>query len=167
VVGSSDNDMVYAQRMRQLSGRAGLSDRVTFHEVLDDEALAQLLRSSHLLAVPSSYEGFGIVYLEGMGFGLPAIGTTSGAACEIITHGEDGFLITPGDTKALADHLNCLSEDRQRLREMGLAARRRYLAQPTWDDSMQAIRQFLLLQTAAHQGEPASKPVEINYEGSA
>jgi glycosyltransferase involved in cell wall biosynthesis len=149
VVGSPGNDTVYARRTRQLTARAGLSARVTFHGALDDKALAQLLRSSHLLAVPSSYEGFGIVYLEGMGFGLPAIATTSGAAGEIITHGEDGFLIAPGDSQVLADHLTCLSEDRQRLREMGLAARRRYLAQPTWEDSMQAIRQFLLAQTTA------------------
>jgi glycosyltransferase involved in cell wall biosynthesis len=149
VVGSPGSDVVYARRMRQLAKRAGLSAQVTFHGALDDDALEQLLRSSHLLAVPSSYEGFGIVYLEGMGFGLPAIATTSGAASEIITHGEDGFVIAPGDSRALADHIRCLSADRQWLTEISLAARRRYLAQPTWADSTHAIRQFLLAQTSS------------------
>jgi glycosyltransferase involved in cell wall biosynthesis len=163
VVGSPDSDVIYSHRMRQLAKRAGLFTRVTFHGALDDNALAQLLRSSHLLVVPSSYEGFGIVYLEGMSFGLPAIATTNGAAGEIITHGEDGFLIAPGDSQALADHLHCLAEDRQRLREMSLAARQRYQAQPTWDDSMQAIRQFLLLQTTAGESKLAQNAAEI-YE---
>jgi glycosyltransferase involved in cell wall biosynthesis/SAM-dependent methyltransferase len=162
VVGSPGNDTGYAGRMRQFSERAGLSGRVTFHGALDNDTLAQLLRSSHLLAVPSSYEGFGIVYLEGMGFGLPEIATTSGAAGEIITHGQDGFLITPGDSQALADHLNCLAKDRDRLREMSLAARRRYQAQPTWDDSMGAVRKFLLLQTTAGESELAGRAAGID-----
>lgn len=162
VVGSPSNDATYAHRARQLSERAGLSSQVTYHGAVSDDALAQLLRSNHLLAVPSSYEGFGIVYLEGMSFGLPAIATTSGAAGEIITHGQDGFLIAPGDSQALADHLNCLAKDRYRLREMSLAARQRYQAHPTWDNSMQAIRQFLLLQTTTRDSKPASKPVDLN-----
>lgn len=41
-------------------------------------------KNAHTLIVPSSYEGFGIVYLEGMSFGLPAIGTTAGAASELV-----------------------------------------------------------------------------------
>jgi glycosyltransferase involved in cell wall biosynthesis len=163
VVGSPSNDAAYARRARQLSERAGLSARVTFHGALSDDALAQLLRSSHLLAVPSSYEGFGIVYLEGMGFGLPAIATSSGAAGEIITHGQDGFLIAPGDSQALADHINCLAKDRHKLREMSLAARKRYQTQPTWDDSMHAIRHFLLLQTTPGESELAPRAAEL-YE---
>ena len=76
-----------------------LSSIVHFHGSLDNAPLIELLKQSHVLVVPSSYEGFGIVYLEGMGFGLPAIGTTAGAAGEIITHGENGYLIQPDDAK--------------------------------------------------------------------
>jgi glycosyltransferase involved in cell wall biosynthesis len=153
VVGSPSVDPAYATRMHQYAERVGLTARVTFHGALEDGALAELMSTSHLLALPSSYEGFGIVYLEAMGFGLPAIATTSGAASEIITHAQDGYLIPPGDPRALADHLRCLVADRQKLKEMSLAARLRYLAHPTWDDSMHLIRQFLLLQTnAGRQG---------------
>jgi glycosyltransferase involved in cell wall biosynthesis len=157
VVGSPAFDAAYARRMGQHVERAGLSPRVIFHGALDDDALARLMHSSHLLALPSSYEGFGIVYLEGMGFGLPAIATTSGAAGEIITHQQDGFLVPPNDPQALAAHLRRLAEDRQLLKEMSLAARLRYLAHPTWDDSMGAIRQFLLAQTSIGASEPATQ----------
>ena len=94
--------------------------------------------------MPSQYEGFGIVYLEGMAFGCPAIGTTAGAAHEIITHGETGFLIQVGDTAVLAHHLQTLLEDRSLLVKMALSAHERFLCYPTWADSMAKIEQFLL-----------------------
>ncbi len=86
--------------------------------------LAARCAASHLLAVPSSYEGFGIVYLEGMHFGLPAIAGTAGAAKEIIRHGHNGFLVPPGDAAALAHAINLLMEDRELLKRMSLTAHR-------------------------------------------
>ena len=77
----------------------GLQSTVHFHGPLDNEELIAKYKSAHVLVVPSSYEGFGIVYLEGMAFGLPAIGTTAGAASEIISDGETGFLIPPDDVR--------------------------------------------------------------------
>jgi glycosyltransferase involved in cell wall biosynthesis len=106
--------------------------------------LAAELQRSHLLVVPSEYEGFGIVYLEGMGFGLPAIASTSGAAGEIITNGIDGFLVESGDTAVLAHHISALHENRSHLTQMSLAAQQRYHAHPAWEHSMARIRQFLL-----------------------
>jgi len=93
--------------------------------------------------VPSSYEGFGIVYLEGMGLGLPAIGTTAGAAGEIIEPGQTGYLIAPDDSRALAEHLQSLAEDRGLLTRLSLNARERYLRQPSWAETANHIRKFL------------------------
>jgi len=84
------------------------------------------------------------VYLEGMSFGLLAIGTTSGAASEIIANGVNGFLIAPNDAAMLAEHIATLQRDRQLLAQMGCAARARYLEQPRWDESMSRVRSFLL-----------------------
>jgi glycosyltransferase involved in cell wall biosynthesis len=78
-----------------------------------------------------------------MGFGLPAIGTTAGAAGEIIDHGQTGYLIDPGDEKALAKHLQCLAEDRGLLERLSLHARERYLRQPSWAETAENIRIFL------------------------
>jgi glycosyltransferase involved in cell wall biosynthesis len=113
---------------------------------LSAKDLAACLRSHHLLVVPSTYEGYGIVYLEGMSYGLPAIATTAGAAGEIITDGVDGCLVPPGDVAALSRHLERLAHDRRLLTELSLAARRRYLAQPTWEQTASQIRTFLLAQ---------------------
>ena len=84
--------------------------------------LAAQYSNSHILAVPSSYEGFGIVYIEAMGFGLPALASTAGAAQEIISHERNGFLVNPGDTKSIAEHIDGVYRDRKRLGQMSLAA---------------------------------------------
>jgi glycosyltransferase involved in cell wall biosynthesis len=143
VAGRMDVDPGYTRRVQRLTIRCGIQKEVVFYGPLADSHLAALMRSSHVLAVPSSYEGYGIAYLEGMGFGLPAIGAKAGGAGEIITHGEDGFLVQPDDSVTLAQQLALLINDRQHLLEMSLAARRRFLAQPTWEQTGMRIRNFL------------------------
>lgn len=143
VVGRLDLDPAYTRSIQRRIARMGLTSRVSLSGSLPDVQLSLRLAQSHLLCVPSSYEGFGIVYLEGMGFGLPAIASTAGAASEIITHGQDGFLIPPGDGAALAAYLNTLIQDRERLARMSLAAYQRYRNHPTWAETAEQIRQFL------------------------
>ena len=143
VVGSLTFDPAYAQRMQRMAAGTGPDARVRFHGALDQDRLAALLETCHVLAVPSSYEGFGIVYLEGMAFGLPAIGTTLGAAGEIIAHGETGFLVPPEDPHALATCLERLSRDRETLTRLSVNALERYRRQPAWDETAGELRAFL------------------------
>jgi glycosyltransferase involved in cell wall biosynthesis len=143
VAGRLDADRGYSRLMRRLVETKGLSEPVAFLGLLDDHQMAAHMRTSHVLVIPSAYEGFGIAYLEGMGFGLPAIGTAAGGSAEIIRPGENGFLITPGDSTTLARYLHELHHNRQRLLEMSLAAYEHYRRQPTWEQSMAGVRQFL------------------------
>jgi glycosyltransferase involved in cell wall biosynthesis len=76
-----------------------------------DPELRALLARSDALAVPSSLEGFGIAYLEGMRYGLAIIASTAGGAGEVVEHGRQGFLVAPGDAQSLAEHLGRLATD--------------------------------------------------------
>ena len=143
VVGSLTFDPVYARRMQALAEQTTQIHSIRFHGAVWDQTLIPLLERSHVLAVPSVYEGFGIVYLEGMAFGLPAIGTTAGAAGELIRDGETGFLIEPGDAQVLAERFETLARDRRKLGEMSVKAKRRYLQQPAWEDTVKDIHRFL------------------------
>jgi glycosyltransferase involved in cell wall biosynthesis len=144
VVGSETADPAHAARLRSQAGRLGLNPRVRFAGNLPDDALREEMARAHLLAVPSSYEGFGIVYLEGMAFGLPAVATTAGAAPEIITDGTDGFLVPAGDAAPVSRRLALLARDRERLAAMGTAALARFGRHPTWEQTGAAVRAFLL-----------------------
>jgi glycosyltransferase involved in cell wall biosynthesis len=146
VIGAMTSEPEYANHIRNFVAANNLSSFVFLHGSLDKEPLIEKLRQAHVLVVPSSYEGYGIVYLEGMCFGLPAIGTTSGAAGEIINEGVDGFLLEPENADLLANRLKVLNEKREILIRMSLAARERYLRQPKWEETARGIREFLLKQ---------------------
>ncbi|EMA26439.1 glycosyltransferase family 4 protein [Haloarcula argentinensis] len=136
-------DAAHVTAVRNRVRERGLDDRVQFTGRLPDAELASRLRSSHVLAVPSRYEGFGIVYLEGMSFGLPAIATRAGGAPDIVTDGETGKLIDPDDSAAVARGLERFATDRDRLAEMGWAARRSYEAHPDWEMTVARVRGLL------------------------
>lgn len=144
VIGGEGAEPAYARRIREQVRDCGWDENVQFLGTLQKDSLARELRNQDILVVPSSYEGFGIVYLEGMGFGLPAIATTAGAAQEIIRDGETGFLIPPGDAEALAKHLQTLWMDRERLLAMSLAAREHFSHASTWNDMTEKVRRFLV-----------------------
>jgi len=143
VVGRRDVDAAYTQQVDWQVERLGLAERVKFLGAVEDARLAEEMKAADALAVPSQYEGFGIVYLEGMGFGLPAVGGSLGAAGEIIQDGVNGLLVQPGDEQGLADALERLA-DRACLLEMSLAAWRRFTEFPGWEESMRRARDFLV-----------------------
>jgi glycosyltransferase involved in cell wall biosynthesis len=136
-------DETYLRTVREAVGQAGVEESVRILGEQPDDALADIFRESHVLAVPSRYEGFGLVYLEAMGFGLPAIGTTAGGAGDVISHGDTGYLVAPGDRESLVDSLAGLGADREMLARMGQAARRRYERHPDWAETTERVRSFL------------------------
>jgi len=143
IVGSEEMDPSYAGRMQQQIDTLDLRSRLTLHGVLDGERLAACYQTSQLLVVPSSYEGFGIVYLEALSFGVPVIASAAGATDEIVHHESNGFLIQPGDTLSLSRQLERLLEDRGLLGRLSLAALESFYAHPTWEQSMVRIEDFL------------------------
>jgi glycosyltransferase involved in cell wall biosynthesis len=145
IVGSLTTDPNYAAEMKKKAGKITQSS-IRFHGALNNDPLVAILKAAHVLVVPSSYEGFGIVYLEGMAFGLPAVGTTAGAAPEIIEEGRTGYLIDPDDDRTLASHLAALAKDRELLTRLSLNAWQRYRQQPKWEQTAATIRSFLQTQ---------------------
>mgnify|MGYP001182350055 FL=1 len=143
VVGRMNMKPAYTRSLMKTLQASPWKDQVRFHGALDQDELKAVYRSSQVLAVPSSYEGFGIVYLEGFSFGLPAVGTTYGAAGEVIGSGDSGLLIPPGDAPGLAAGLARLANDRGHLLTLSLGARRRYLTFPGWEASMNSARLWI------------------------
>lgn len=144
VAGSLSADARHAERIKRLIAEAGLAGRVKLLGTVATDELARLLESHHFLAVPSFYEGFGIVYLEAMRFGEPVIATTAGAVPEVVADGREGFLVPPGDAAALAEAIGKLIRDRNLLFSMSLAARERSLGHPTWAEGAARVEAFLL-----------------------
>ena len=72
------------------------------HEVLN------LMREHDVLVFPSLFEGFGLVITEAMSQGTPVITTDRTAGPDLITHGENGWLIKAGSTEDLQQAIEAL-----------------------------------------------------------
>lgn len=143
VAGSRRVNLAYAAEVDRAVDARSLGGSVRMAGPMDDAQLAEAYRTHHVLAVPSQHEGFGIVYLEAMGFGVVPIGSRTGGAAEVIEHGKSGCLVKPGDTRVLADTIAGLAVDRALLCSLAVGARRRFCAFPGWESSMNAVREHL------------------------
>lgn len=106
----------------------GLNGRVAFCEKPDDEQLRKLYQGALCFAISSDEEGFGMVIVEAMACGIPAVSTRCGGPDGIISNGVDGYLVEVGDAVALADRLCLLCSDIILNLEMGLQARNKVVS---------------------------------------
>ena len=107
--------------MESLARRLGVADGVTFAGYRDD--VPALLASSDVFVLASMMEGFGLSVAEAMASGLPVVASALDALKELVSEGETGLLFPPGDARALADAIERLASDPERMRELGARAR--------------------------------------------
>lgn len=101
----------------------GWEDAVVLPGFLDD--VVAVMQAIDILLLPSLWEGFGIVLIEAMAAGKPAISTNASSMPEIIADGQTGYIVPVGDDDALAQRTIELLQNAARREQFGRAARRR------------------------------------------
>ena len=114
---------------RQMMLNLGIdTDRCLLNGPVDD--VGQVYKNSSIFVLSSRFEGFGLVLVEAMAYGLPVVSfDCPSGPDEIITDGYDGLLAPSGDVKALAKKLMLLMADeglRKRLSQNARQSARRY-----------------------------------------
>ncbi|MBC8239311.1 MAG: glycosyltransferase family 4 protein [Alphaproteobacteria bacterium] len=107
---------------------AELMVRTTFPGWLSPKQVEQAFSTANIFALPSHAEGLSIALLEAMAHGLAIVATPVGAHAEVIENGENGLLVPPGDSAALATALHQIITDKTLRQRLGRAARERFLA---------------------------------------
>ncbi|KEZ52197.1 glycosyltransferase family 4 protein [Metabacillus indicus] len=90
------------QKVKSKVKQYGIEDYVKIVGWINDEEREKLLTNSEVLVLPSYNEGLPMAILESMSYGLTIISTPVGGIPEAVNNGENGFLVTPGDSAALA-----------------------------------------------------------------
>ena len=98
----------------------------------DHAALPEFLNAADVQVLASVREQFGLVLVEGMACGLPAIAVDRFGPREIIEHGRTGWLVPPDDERALADAMVAAVDDGEERARRGLAARRAASERWSW-----------------------------------
>jgi starch synthase len=113
--------------------RAARSGVVWIPGMLPKRAVVQLLSHATVFACPSLYEPLGIVNLEAMACGTAVVASRVGGIPEVVSDGETGLLVPPGDPGALAGAVNALVADPARAQLLGRAGRERAVAEFGWE----------------------------------
>lgn len=100
--------------------------------------LLEIMKSADLFVFPSLAEGFGLVIGEAMAVGVPVLTTTNTGGPELITDGREGWCVPAHNLEALAERIRWGYMNREKLWEMGMAARRR-AEQWTWANYRQML----------------------------
>jgi len=130
----------YPQLLRRLAADAD----VRFAGPVGEEDVPLLYRRAAVFVLPTVdrtcygrpvavTELLGLSVLEAMASGTPVVASRTGALPEVVSDGETGYLVTPGDTAELGDRIDALLRDPARARRMGNEGRARVLDGFTWD----------------------------------
>jgi glycosyltransferase involved in cell wall biosynthesis len=90
-------------RLEALASVLGVRRLVTFAGFVPDNELADHYRLADVFAMPSTGEGFGIVFLEAMACGTPVVAGNRDGSVDALDHGRLGTLVDPNDIGAIAE----------------------------------------------------------------
>lgn len=99
------------QNLSNLVEDYGINDQVHMMGYLDEQALQYLYKKAHVLAMPSTYEGFGMPISEAMKYGTPALAGDNSSLVEVV--GDAGLLVEATDHHAISEGLSKLIKDMQ------------------------------------------------------
>ena len=126
----------------------GLADRVTLLGFRSD--VVDLLAAADVYAMPSLYEGSPLALMEAMFAGKAIAASSTGGIPELVAHGDEALLSSPGDATALATSLRSLLLDPARRARIGLAAQRRAESRFTLERMTDEYEQLYAVRDAVH-----------------
>jgi len=100
---------------------------VEFTGGMPNESVRERVLQSHCFALASFAEGVPVVLMEAMALGIPCVATRVMGVPELIEHGEEGLLVSPGNPAALAEAIERLIENPQLSSQFRVAARAKVL----------------------------------------
>jgi glycosyltransferase involved in cell wall biosynthesis len=127
---------------RAKAAEYGLTDRVDLPGWVGPDCVAELIASADILVLPSFAENLPVSIIEAMADGVAVVATPVGAVEDIVTDGETGLLVPPGDVEALTAALTRLVADpvlRHKVGAAGRALHREKLDLVPFADAMQCV----------------------------
>lgn len=132
---------ILEKEMQALVREYQMENHVSFKGYVSTLQVADYMNQCHIYAVPSTYEGFGCVYLEAMACGLPCIACTGQGISGILELHEVGLLIPPHNLEKLKESLLKLVNHPEIRHEYALRISQ-MIPNYTWDSAVEPITQI-------------------------
>jgi glycosyltransferase involved in cell wall biosynthesis len=117
-------DGSYKDTLLQGLEEKGVSEMVDYLGVVETERVPDLINRSRIFLYPSRREPFGLSIIEAMACAVPVVTTNVYGPGEIVTHGEDGLAVPPGEVDPLVEAIGALLSDEELQSKLGKNARR-------------------------------------------
>jgi len=131
-----------------LATKLGIKHKVTFTGFVNERRKIELLKSSHVLVLPSTTEGFGIVLIEAMAARTPVIATDIPPLRELIKEEETGLLFAPRKVEELKTKLEHLLKNTELSKRLSLRGYELVKRSFCWDEIAKKVEE--LFKKASH-----------------
>jgi glycosyltransferase involved in cell wall biosynthesis len=105
--------------LEKFIGDNRLEDYIKYLGWVSGNGKKEVLGRANIYVLPSYHEGMPVSILETMAYGMPVISTKVGGIPELVQHNVSGFLIEPGDKKALRHAMETFLQGRDLIDTMG------------------------------------------------
>lgn len=131
-IGSHEpSEMEKRNKLSQLAESLGLADDVIFHGYVEE--LELFYNAAEVMVLPSTYEPFGMVAIEGMACGTSAVVTSRGGLRDFLVDGQDALIVDPLNTQALAETILKLLKDKRLRQEISRKGYEKAYSAFTWE----------------------------------
>ena len=121
------------KKMKDIIAEKDMQSRVHIIGYVPDEMMRPYYQQSLFFVLPSLFEPFGMTSQEAMACGKTVIASKYGGIKNVITNGENGFLIDPANTKEFAEAMIKLLKNQSLNKKIGLAANNNILRNYSWE----------------------------------
>ena len=143
ILGKPPASSRYASRLQKALAALGRDQEVRFHGEVARDRIGQFYEKADALVLPSLYEAFGIVLLEAMALGLPAIASRTGGIPEIIEEETSGLLVPQGNPYALALAIERIDTEPGLLERLSSGALERIRGFQPWEKKFEELLKLL------------------------
>lgn len=128
-------------RLRALSRKLGVVQRVSFHGYIPEGEKSELLARADIFVLPNrrepgSVEGFGIVFVEAAAFGVPSIAGADGGTVDAVLDGTTGLVVDGEREDAVRTALSSLLGDHSQREAFGHTAQERFWREFVWPSAI-------------------------------
>lgn len=142
-------------RLERLSHDFGIASKVFFRGSVSDDLLPAYYKNCDIFVLPSTKEGFGIVFLEAMYYGKPCIGANWGGVPEVVANNYTGILVDSPSPANIQNALRRSLGDTSLMRTFGERGRARFEQEFAFPRFRERIERIICPPAAAELPEPA------------
>lgn len=110
--------------LENLCAELNISDKVVFTGRVDNDLIPDYINKMDIVCLPSLSESFGVTAVEACACGRPVVCTNVGGLKEIVFDDYNGFVVPPKDVLKLKEKLKLLIQDKDKMREFSINARK-------------------------------------------